>query len=273
MAHNFNAGEDYFALESGTSDAVKVVSSAENPSIQTASGANTAGDAAAVDSYGETKAPSAEYEVVAELAQTLASPKITLGTLIAASDSGIEVGGVAVPVIRGGCSISTRAGAAPRISMNGKAVQVGATALRSYVLPAFLLSPRHRAQDFLSLCTIKKGSGTPTAADEKIDFGMEAVDAQFPVEITLAQPKGETKTYDLHGNMATVNYTMNWYAAGEPTIEVASTVTLRVSSASTSNTTTVNTAWTEPKAKNCPEGGYKQYTWQVSFPLIGYEVA
>lgn len=267
----FNAGIDYFGLESGTTNALKVTSSNENRSKQSTSGANTYGDAAAVDSWGETAAPSADYMVVASVAHTLASPKITLGSLIAASSSQIKVGDTAVPVVMGGVSINTQTGSAPTISVNGQAVQAGATALRTYSLPAFTLSPRHRAQDFLSLCTIKKGSGTLTVADAGVDYGLESVNANFPIEFTLAQPKGELKNYDLHGGMATVDFTMNWYASGEPTIVTANTVILRTSSANSSNTSTVNTTVSNPVAKACPEGGYTQYTWQVSFPLIGYE--
>ena len=270
----FNAGIDYFALESGTTNALKVTASNENRSKQSTSGANTYGDAAAVDSWGETAAPSSDYLVVAAVAHTLASPKITLGNLVAAGSSNIKIDGTDAPVVIGSLSINTQTGSAPTVSVSGQAVQTGATALRSYCVPAFTLSPRHRAQDFLSLITsIKKGSGTLTAADPGVDYGLESVNAQFPIEFTLAQPKGELKAYDLHGGMATVDFTMNWYASGEPTIAIASTVTLRTSSANTSNTSTVNTTVSNPVAKACPEGGYTQYTWQVSFPLIGYEVA
>ena len=270
----FNAGIDYFALESGTTNALKVTASNENRSKQSTSGANTYGDAAAVDSWGETAAPSSDYLVVAAVAHTLASPKITLGNLVAAGSSNIKIDGTDAPVVIGPLSINTQTGSAPTVSVSGQAVQTGATALRAYVPPAFSLSPRHRAQDFLSLITsIKKGSGTLTAADPGVDYGLESVNAQFPIEFTLAQPKGELKAYDLHGGMATVDFTMNWYASGEPTIAIASTVTLRTSSANTSNTSTVNTTVSNPVAKACPEGGYTQYTWQVSFPLIGYEVA
>ena len=270
----FNAGIDYFALESGTTNALKVTASNENRSKQSTSGANTYGDAAAVDSWGETAAPSSDYLVVAAVAHTLASPKITLGNLVAAGSSNIKIDGTDAPVVIGTLSINTQTGSAPTVSVSGQAVQTGATALRSYCVPAFTLSPRHRAQDFLSLITsIKKGSGTLTAADPGVDYGLESVNAQFPIEFTLAQPKGELKAYDLHGGMATVDFTMNWYASGEPTIAIASTVTLRTSSANTSNTSTVNTTVSNPVAKACPEGGYTQYTWQVSFPLIGYEVA
>ena len=273
MNATFNAGIDYFGLVTGTSNALKVTGSSENRSIQSAQGANTYGDAAAVDSFGETAAPSSEYQVVAQVAHTLASPKITLGNIIAATGSNISVGGNAVPVVIGSLDISTQTGSAPTVSVKGQAVQSGATALRTYAVPAFTLSPRHRAQDFLALCTIKKGSGTLTVADAGVDYGLAQVNASFPIEFTLAQPKGVLCNYDLHGGMATVNYTMNWYASGEPTIVVASTVTLRTSSANTSNTSTVATAVSEPVAKSCPEGGYTQYTWQVSFPLIGYENA
>lgn len=273
MNPTFNSGIDYFNLEAGTTNALKVKSSNENRSKQTASGANTYGDAAAVDSYGETAAPSSEYEVVAAIAHTLASPKITLGSLIAAGSSNISVGGTAVPVVVGGVQINTQTGASPKVVVSGQAVQTGAAALRTYIIPAFNLSPRHRAQDFLGLCTIKKGSGTLTVADAGVDYGLESVNGNFPIEFTLAQPKGELKNYDLHGGMATIDYVMNWYGSGAPTIVCASTVTLRTSSANSSNTSTVNTTMSNPVAKSCPEGGYTQYTWQVSFPLIGYEVA
>ena len=208
------------------------------------------------------------------MAHTLASPKITLGNLVAAGSSNIKIDGTDAPVVIGSLSINTQTGSAPTVSVSGQAVQTGATALRTYVPPAFSLSPRHRAQDFLSLITsIKKGSGTLTVADPGVDYGLESVNGQFPIEFTLAQPKGELKAYDLHGGMATVDFAMNWYASGEPTIAIASTVTLRTSSANTNNTSTVNTTVSNPVAKACPEGGYTQYTWQVSFPLIGYEVA
>ena len=267
----FNAGIDYFNLESGTSNAVKATASNENRSIQTTSGANTYGDAAVVDSWGETAAPSSEYQVIAALSHTIAAPKLTLGTIIAAADSKMKIGSSSVPVCVGGLSISTRAGSAPTLTVNGQALFSGATALRIYQLPAFSLTPRHRAQDFLSLCTIKKGSGTLTVADAGVDYGLESVDANFPIAFTLGQPKGDVKSYDLHGDMATVNYAMNWYASGEPTIVTVPTITLRTSSAPSGNTTSVNTTVSNPVAKACPENGYTQYTWRVSFPLIGYE--
>ena len=82
MNPTFNSGIDYFGLESTTSNALKATSSNENRSKQSASGANSYGDAAVVDSWGETAAPSTEYLVVGAI--TAAS--FTLGGVTAAGN-------------------------------------------------------------------------------------------------------------------------------------------------------------------------------------------
>ena len=248
----YNKAIDYFGLEDASSDALKLKSSAENRSIQTASGANTYGDAAVVDSYGETAAPSAEYDVVDALAHdpsASATTLITLGTVNSPE-------GIANPVVLGSLSISTQNGSAPSMSASGQMVQTGATQLRAYKLPAFTLSPRHRAQDFLGLVAIKKGSAAASAIE---DYGLESVSAQFPIEFTLAQPQGVTMNYDIHGGMATVDYTMNWYSVTSPTVELTqAAIALGATMASLAS-------------RSDPDNGYTQYTWQVSFPLVGEE--
>lgn len=242
----FNAGIDYFGLETATSNALKVTESNENRSKQSTSGANTYGDAAVVDSWGETAAPSANYTVV-DSVTSASFPD--LGSVIASMiDS--------KPVVLGGISISTQNGSAPTITVSGQMVQTGATQLREYPLPTFSISPRHRAQDILGFASIKIGTA---AADDTEDYGLESVNVEFPIEFTLAQPKGELKNYDLHGGMATAAYTLNWYASTAPTIEL--------SSAATSAGATIS----EPVAKSCPEGGYTQYTFTISLPMIGEE--
>lgn len=241
----FNAGIDYFGLESASSNALKVKSSAENRSKQSTSGANTAGDAVVVDSWGETAAPSAEYDVVAALDE---STFPELGTVTNITGIG--------PVVFGSLTISTQTGSAPTVSASGQMVQTGATQLREYPLPDMSLTPRHRAQDFLGFASIKKGNA---AADPDADYGLSSVSATFPIVITTAMPKGDLKTYDLHGEMATCNYTMQWYAATAPTIEL------------TAAATTLGATMSEPVAKSDPEGGYTQYTWTVAFPMVGSE--
>lgn len=249
MNATYNASIDYFGLQSATSNALKLKSSAENRSVQTTSGANDAGDAAAVDSYGETAAPSADYDVVDEVAHTVASPIITLGTVNTPT-------GIDKPVVLGSLTISTQTGSAPSVSASGQMVQTGAAQLRDYVLPAFTLSPRHRAQDFLGLMSIKKGSSAASPVD---DYGYSSVNATFPIAITLAQPQGVTRTYDLHGDMATVDYTMNWYSATPPTLELSSAATA------------LGATMASKGSRSDPDNGYTQYTWQVSFPLKGAE--
>ena len=86
MNITFNAGIDYWALEAGTANAVKVKSSSENRSKQSTSGPNCYDDPAVVDSWGETAEPSAVYDGVAALAHTLAAPKVALGALVAAAE-------------------------------------------------------------------------------------------------------------------------------------------------------------------------------------------
>ena len=241
----FNAGIDYFGLESASSNALKVKSSAENRSKQSTSGANVAGDAVVVDSWGETAAPSAEYDVVGDLTQAT-FPELGSVTTI----TGIG------PVVFGSVTISTQTGSAPTVSASGQLVQSGATQLREYTLPTMALSARHRAQDFLGLASIKKGS---SAADADADYGLSSVTATFPIVITTAMPKGELKTYDLHGEMATCSYTLNWYASTAPTIELSSAAT------------TLKATMSEPVAKTDPEGGYTQYAFTISFPMVGSE--
>lgn len=270
MAAVFNAGVDYFGLMSATSDALKIKSSEENKSLQTASGQNTEGDVAVVDSYGATAAPSAEYDVVAAISHNPTADSdpttiFTLGSLIAAATAGTDN-----PLVLGSLTITTQTGSAPTVSASGQTVQSGASAaLRTYVLPTITLSPRHRAQDFLGLCTIKKGVN---AADPSVDYGLDSVSAIFPIEFTLAQPKGELANYDLHAGMATVDFSMNWYVHGgtpdtltAPTIMCVSTLTLKVGT----GTVTVPVTMTAPVSKSCPENGYVSYKWQASFPLIG----
>ena len=242
----FNAGIDYFGIETGSSNKIKVKSSAENRAKQSTSGPNTYGDAAVVDSWGETAAPSAEYDIIDTITQA-AIPD--LGSLT-------TITGMAGPVVLGTVTISTQNGSAPTVSASGQMVQTGATQLREYTLPNFSVLARHRAQDFLGLCTFK--IGTSDASDVE-DYGLESVSATFPIEITLAQPKGELKTYDLHGGMATCQYTMNWYAATAPTIALSTAAT------------NLGATMSEPVTKACPEGGYTQYTWTVAFPMLGEE--
>ena len=105
--------------------------------------------------------------------------------------------------------------------------------------------------------SIKKGS---VAASDINDYGLESVSGDImPIEFTLGQPKGETVNYDLHGGTATISYTMNWYASTEPTIELSA------------DAAAAGFTMSAPVGKSDPEGGYTQYTWSVSVPMVGSE--
>ena len=256
----FNAASDIFGLEAFTNNAVKVKGGDENRSGQSQSGKNTYGDTIVVDRYGETAAPSRDYDVVADVDDS--SFADFGGSLIENAD------GFVLPLAVGGMSINTQNGSAPTISVRGQLVQAGAVRLRKYSPVAFKLSARHRAQDFV--CTksgsvytpvmeIKKGEN---AASDIEDYGLERVSGDvMPIEFTTAMPKGVLASYDLHGGIATVNYTMNWYADAEPSIALSAAAVA------------AGLTMSAPVNKSDPENGYTQYTWSVSVPMIGEEAA
>lgn len=114
MSVTYNKGIDYFGLETTTSDALKVTSSSENRSMQTSTGPNTYGDIVAVDAYGDTAAPTAEYQVVGDVDDT---------TLANAGGDLKTVEGMNGPVVFGSLSFSTSNGSAPTMSASGQMVQ------------------------------------------------------------------------------------------------------------------------------------------------------
>ena len=265
------AHTDYFGLETAIGNTkIKCVGSAENPTIQTASGQNTFGDTVVVDAYGKTAAPSAEYEVIG----AISGQAITLGTLVSTNT---VLGTANLPVCLGSLSIATQTGSAPKITASGQALFTGASALRTYKLPGITLSPRHRAQGIFAnpLYTIKYNGST--AAQPAFDYGLSSANATFPIEITTALPNGTMLGYDLHGGTVTVDYAFNWYRTDYPPEVAINTAAYagNVIPIEIGTNTYFNAPLTitNPVGRSDPEGGYTQYTFQISFPLIGAEVA
>lgn len=262
---------DYFGLVTAIGDTkIKCVASGENPTAQQTTGPNTYGDSVVVDAYGQTAAPSSEYEVIG----AISSQAITLGTVISTN----KVLGVAnLPVCLGGLSIATQTGSAPKITANGQALFTGAAQLRSYKLPAFTLSPRHRAQEIFAnpLVTIKYD--TDKSALPAFDYGLSSVNANFPIEFTTAMPQGVMLGYDLHGGAATVDYTLNWYRTDhQPEIAINTAAypgLVMPIEIGTGEYFNAPITLTNPVGRSDPENGYTQYTFQVSFPLVGSEAA
>lgn len=260
---------DYFALDtafggSAGSPKLKVVASAENPSIQSTAGQNTYGDSVVVDAYGKAYAPSSEYELVAAVSNQV----ITLGSITTNTIDGTAN----TPVCLGSLSISTQTGSVPKISASGQAVPAGMTTpVRTYKLPAITLSTRHRAQDIFAhpLFKILKGQN---AASPAYDYGLSSANANFPIEFTLAQPQGDLVNYDLHGGTMTVDYTLNWYSATAPTIGLNTddwTGGVMPITIDDDNVFNAPMTLTTPQSRSDPENGYTQYTFQISIPLVG----
>ena len=272
-----NAKKDYFRFVSTIGNTkIKCTGSAENRSTQQTSGPNTFGDPVVLDVFAETASPSAEYEVIG----ALSGQAITLGTIIAADAQDtphIKIGGVAVPVCLGSLSISTQTGSAPKISLSGLALYAGAAQLRSYSIPAITLSPRHRAQDIFAnpLWTIKYNSSSP--ALPTFDYGLSGVNANFPIEFTQAMPGGTLLGYDLHGGVATVDCTFNWYRTDYPPEVAINTAAFAGSiipiSVGADASFSSPLAMTTPPNGSDADGQYTQYSFQISFPLVGVEVS
>ena len=262
---------DYFALVTAIgATKLKCVASAENPSLQTASGQNSVGDTVVVDSYGLTAAPSAEYEVIG----AISNQAITLGTV---DSSNTVIGTANLPVALGSLTISTQNGSAPTISASGQALFTGATQLRAYKIPGTSLTARHRAQDIFTnpLVTIKYN--TSNAASPLFDYGLSQVNANFPVEFSTAMPGSTMLGYDLHGGTVTVDYTLNWYRTDyqpEIAINTASypNAKINIQIGTDEYFASPMTLTVHPGRTNARES-YTQYTFQVSFPLVGAEVS
>ena len=262
---------DYFGLETAIgATKIKCVASAENPTIQTVNGANSYGDPIVLDAFGKTAAPSADYEVIG----AISAQSITLGAVTSANT---VLGVASLPVCLGSLSISTQTGSAPKISASGQALFTGATALRTYKLPAFALSPRHRAQDIFATPLILIKYNSSTAALPTFDYGLSSVNANFPIEFSTAMPGGTMLGYDLRGGIATFDYTINWYRTDyQPEISINTTgyangvIPIEIGTNEYFNSPITIT---QPEARSDPEGNYTQYTFQVSFPLVGSEAA
>lgn len=258
MSATFNAAKDLFKLETATQNKVKVVSMDENRSNQTANGQNTYGDVKAVDQWGETAAPSCTYEVVGDIDSSTFANKG--GSIISEPD------GFTLPLCFGGLSFTTGDGQVPTITVNGQLVQADATQLRKYSPVAFKISPRHRAQNcvgtlsgstFTPAISIKKGS---TEASDIDDYGLSSVGGDvMPIEITIAQPKGVTMNHDLHGGVANIQYSMQWYGSTAPTISLSAAAIA------------AGFTFAQVPTKGEPKDGYDTYTWAIQCPMVGVE--
>ena len=188
----FNAATDIFGL--GNSFRVKGANL--NKSCSTAECKNYLGDVTHRDQHGERIAPTADYELAAEIDKIEFLGKV------------VEIDGKTVAVES--VSINTAVGSAPTISVSGKQIEDGGKTKRTYDCPAIKLTPRHRAQDI----TGDLGEKTPET--------LTAASFTFAVDITIAENKGEIAASDCSNGRYEANYT---HTVGDGSEVAAPTVT------------------------------------------------
>ena len=172
----FNAASDIFSL--GTS--WKPVSLTANKSHSVAECKNSFGDIVARDVYGETVAPSVDYELVAAVTSLPA-----LGTVVSYDSKKIAISSI---------TIRTSMGAAPTATVSGTRVEDGASTGRTYALPTLAISTRHRAQDITS-----EHATEPSTLSEAT--------FTFTCDVTTASADGEIVSSDVSNGRYEASFT------------------------------------------------------------------
>lgn len=192
MNAGFNAATDLLSM--GTN--WKVKNSGLNASGSMGECPNSLNDITHRDAYGERIAPSAEYELDADVTSLP-----DLGTVVTVGTKKVAVNSI---------TIKTTKGVAVSASVSGVQVEDGAATKRTYSCGTIALSCRHRAQDILGLI----GSTTPlTLTDATF---------AFTCDITLSEPKGVIENHDVSNGKVVATYT---HTVGDATAVTAPTLT------------------------------------------------
>lgn len=217
----FSAPVEYFGQ--GLSTVLDLKSSEEGRDFavkQTA--ADERGDIIARDLAGERISPSAEYVVKAA------------GNFVPVPGSVNTVDSEVIALT--GVEITTTAGAAPSVKLNGESLQTGATVSSTVTIGNIALSPRHKAQILMSAFTL---SGTGCK--------LTSCSASITAKLTRATVAGETVAHDVSGCEAVVKGTVVQTGATEPTI-------------------TAGEGWdlTTPASHTNPDEGYIEWTFEAT---------
>ena len=187
----------------------------------------------AVDSGGETVAPSVDYVVTASA--TLSQVKLGSVTTI-----------LEKPVALGGVSITTQAGQPPKMTATGKEIEAGGTAHCTATVSGITLSPLYHAQDF-GLFTVTGGQLQQSSLEISGDIATATVD-------------GVVKSSDLVGAAVTVSGTIVGVSdAGEVSVP---TVALK-----TPGGNVLPGVLTQPLTETNPNGEFPTYTFTAQFGL------
>ncbi len=168
----FIAKVDYFGLEGAALDCS---ASNDGKSASVAEAKGNDGSIVAHEVYGETIAPSCDYQMLG--AWTSADDALALGTVKVTDGASVCLGEI---------SINTAAGSPPTISASGEQVEQGATADCTYKLPGFTLAKTHHAQ-ILFKCATLGGDGCH----------LSAANYTMSCSISKATVEGDCVTHDV----------------------------------------------------------------------------
>lgn len=209
MNGGFNAATDLFSMGA----AWKVKSANLNASHSVAEAPNNDGDMTHRDVYADRIAPTAEYELAANVTSLPA-----LGTVVTIDGKKVAIASIA---------ISTSRGEAPTATVTGVQVEDTATTGRTYSCGTIDLKPRHKAQDitgFLASASIATLIGA---------------DFTFAADVTVGEPQGIIESSDVGNGRVEASYN---HVSGDGTTVATPSVsgTSKVVSAPVSKTSPEN---------------------------------
>ncbi|MBO7686912.1 MAG: hypothetical protein J6V72_11045 [Kiritimatiellae bacterium] len=189
MNAGFNAATDIFSLGADW----KVKSSDENASVSTAECQNRYADVTARDQYGAKIAPTATYELAADVTSLP-----DLGTVVTINSKKVAIQRM---VLR------SSNGQFPTLEVTGAQIDDAATAaVRTYSCGTIALSPRKIAQDALGWL----GGTTPdTLTDATFTF---------EVDVSQSEPKGVIAAHDVTNGRVEAAYVHTSGTGAAPTV-------------------------------------------------------
>ena len=205
----FNAETDVFGLGSDW----KVKDGGENGSVSVGECPNSLNDVTHRDAYADRIAPTANYELAADVTALPA-----LGTVVAFGTRKVAINQIVVKATRG---------AAVSCTVSGVQVNDDATTGRTYSCGTVVLSCRHRAQDILGII------GTPTPQT------LTDATFTFSCDIPLGEAKGVIHNFDVCNGRVVAQYT-HTSGTGEAITAPTMTGTDSVMSAPVSKTSPEN---------------------------------
>lgn len=196
---SFQAHTDYFDLSTGSGSSFVITDSNENRTAQTVNGHDEKGDIVAYEVFGDEIAPSCSYVLKSDAALG----DIVIGEPIAAGDKKVTVTSV---------TISTSAGAPPKIDVSGDEVPASTTHSDcTYTVPSATVKVCHHAQILWEAFTLS-GSGCYLST------------ANYTVSATLskAQKDGGTVAFDVADGQIVANVTIQQTGSTDPTFAAGS---------------------------------------------------